>query len=153
MIVTGPSEPWALISAVTVPPAGARLITTESVAVSVPFVQFKVNVVGEPRLGYQGWPEEIGPPLPMVEIPESPDGEVSVQAVALEDAQEYEYSAPSVIVIDPSAPLALISAVTVAGAGGGRSTTEISTESVAEVTPSVQFKVKTVGVPTVGYHG
>lgn len=64
----------------------------------------------EPVAGYQGCPGSIGPPLPEVVVPESPDGEVSVQAVASVELQEYENDSPSVIVTGPSEPLALISA-------------------------------------------
>lgn len=70
------------------PPAGTTLITTKSVAVEPPFVQFKVRVVEEPTAGYHGCPGSIGPPLPEVATPESPDGEVIVQEVALEEVQE-----------------------------------------------------------------
>lgn len=81
-IVTGPSEPLALISAVITTGTSVTEITTESVAVSVPLVQSRVKVTGEPKLGYQGCAGEIGPPLPEVEMPEVPLGAVSVQAVA-----------------------------------------------------------------------
>jgi hypothetical protein len=86
-MVTGPSEPFALMSAVTMPGAAAKLITTESEAVLTPSVQFKVRVVEPPTLGYQGWIGSIGPPDPFKDMPESPVGEVRVQAVALPEVQ------------------------------------------------------------------
>jgi len=43
-------------------------------------------------------------------------GEVSWQEVAFEDVQLYEYESPSVIVIWPSEPLALMSTVTMVSA-------------------------------------
>jgi hypothetical protein len=77
------------MSAVTAPGGGAAviLITTESVAVVTPSVQLSVRVVGLPTAGYHGWPEGIGPPEPDREMPESPVGEVRVQAVALPEVQ------------------------------------------------------------------
>jgi hypothetical protein len=89
-MVTGPSEPFALMSAVTVAGGGAgatTLIVTESVVEVTPSVQLMVSVVDPPTAGYHGWPEGIGPPEPEREIPESPVGEVRVQAVASPDDQ------------------------------------------------------------------
>jgi hypothetical protein len=68
--------------------AGAKTPTTaESVAVSVPLVQFKVSVVEAVSVGYHGWLEGMGPPEPEREMPESPVGEVRVQAVAPPEVQ------------------------------------------------------------------
>ncbi len=65
------------------------LITTESVALVTPSVQSMVRVVGLPIVGYQEWSGLIGPSEPEVEgEPVTPEGEVSLQAVALVEVQE-----------------------------------------------------------------
>ena len=63
------------------------LITTESVEVAVPLPQVKVKVVGVEVVGYQGWPDSIGPPTPEREMPDSPVGELKVQEVAPVEVQ------------------------------------------------------------------
>lgn len=47
----------------------------------------------------------------------------------------------------------MISTVTTVGGGGGGATREMVTESLEETVPSVQFKVRVVGVDKVGYQG
>ena len=55
----------------------ARLMTTKSVAVFTPSVQFKVRVVGVVSVGYHGCVGSIGPPAPEMEMPEGPVGDVN----------------------------------------------------------------------------
>lgn len=77
---TGPSEPLALISAVTPGGGGAtdaNPITTESLTLVEPFVQSSVNVVEADVVGYHGWLGLMGPSFPESVIPETPDGEVN----------------------------------------------------------------------------
>ena len=117
-----------MISAVTTTGTGATtLIVTESLEVVVPSVQSKVRVVEPPTAGYQGCVESIGPPLPVTETPEGPEGEVSVQAVASVESQVYENVSPRVIVTGPSEPLALISVLIAAETDTGVPATKTAT--------------------------
>jgi hypothetical protein len=57
-------------------------------AVSEPaFVQVRVRVTGFEVVGYQGWLGSMAAPVPEREMPESPVGDVSTQAVALVEVQ------------------------------------------------------------------
>ena len=69
---------------VMLPVAGGitvKFTTTLSVVVLTPLVQLIVKVVEVATVGYHGWPEPIGPPVPESAMPESPLGEVRMQAV------------------------------------------------------------------------
>lgn len=121
----------------------------ESVALAVPLVQFMVSVVVDPTAGYQGWLGPMGPSDPFSVIPETPDGEVNWQAVALPDAQVKFQDSPLNIVTSVSEPFIFISAVTVVE----EATTPITTESVALLVPLVQLIVSVVEAVSVGYHG
>ena len=90
VIVIGPSESFALMSAVTAGGTTETLITTESAAVLVPLVQLRVSMVELPTTGYHWWLGVIGPPTPAREIPDTPVGDVRVQAVAPVEDQLYE---------------------------------------------------------------
>ena len=90
-IVTGPSESFALISAVTAPGGGAEtLIMTESVEEAVPLTHVRVSVVGVDVDGYHACPGEMGPPIPVVLTLETPEGDVSIQLEAFVEDQLYE---------------------------------------------------------------
>lgn len=79
-IITGPSEPLALISTITSGGGGVDgaiiFIVTESLTLEAPSVQSMVNVSEPPTAGYQGWLGLMGPSLPDVVTPETPLGVV-----------------------------------------------------------------------------
>ena len=107
---------------VILPVVGSSVVkftTTLSVVVLVPLVQLIVKVVEVATVGYHEWPEPIGPPVPESAIPESPVGEVRMQAVLSDEVQLYENWAPSVIVTGPSEPLILISTAAAAETESG----------------------------------